>query len=253
MLSSVLETIAPDNRNTLKQLTLGGIGCRDLHRSQRDVDNLEIAQALCFPSLESATFYDFEFQPRTITKFILDPPMLKELEFAVSTPLPMTVLKAIEERSDCLRKLKIQSRGVKDLNWQFLQQTRIEEFGIEWHYSDFPQGETLPDEMLNSLPLTIRKLFVRAPLESNPTPALARLNPSVVTDLTFINSGDCFTDDTVKYIIENFKMLRKLNVTNAKGLTDAGFVGSSSESRCLSGIKGITLWFIYTIYMSENP
>ena len=75
------------------------------------------------------------------------------------------------------------------------------------------------------------------PLASNPIPALARLNPSLVTELEFVDSGDCFTDDTIQYIRENFKMLRVLIVENVKELTDAGFV-ASAESGTLSGIKG---------------
>ena len=162
--------------------------------------------------------------------------MLEELDFTASTTSSSSILNAIGERSDRLRTLKIRSPDFEGTNWQFFKKTKIEEFHLALIESD-EEGETLPDEALNCLPPTIQILLLQGPLESNPIPALARLNPSLVTELTFLDSGECFTDDTIKYIRENFKMLRLLNVTNSERVTDAGFV-ASSESGSLSEIKG---------------
>ena len=144
---------------------------------------------------------------------------------------------AIDKHAGTLKTFKLQGGDIfRDFDWSILPfQLNL----TEARFEDMRQLEKLEEgenndwirHALMHLPKTVRRIYLKGAegLKVNKKLRIQdffRFDPNVVEQLTIFNSGGSLGNDVAGFICKNFKMLRKLNVSDTK-TDDTGFSGIS--------------------------
>ena len=140
-----------------------------------------------------------------------------------------------------LKKLKLETRLGNLSDWSFLGQSGLQDLHLEDCRKEEVENEWIRQVMCN-LPESIKKLYLNGALlqreqmqpiyQMQPLKRqdLVRLDPDLLTHLSIFNAGGLVDNKVAKFICNNFKLLRKLNLSHAQ-TDDEGF-------RNIAGLKG---------------
>ena len=158
-----------------------------------------------------------------------------------NTTVLSNLISSVTRHGVNLKKLKLELRLENVSDWNFLSQSNLRDLRLVDCRMDEEKNEWILQVMSN-VPKSIEKLYLRGALrmreyqkmqsvtEPLKTEYFARLDPQLVTQLSIFNAGVLVENQVAHFICKNFRMLRKLNLSDTQ-TDDKGF----SE---IAGLKG---------------
>ena len=176
-------------------------------------------------------------------------PRLEQLEISCAFYNPenntvlLNLISSVARHGDNLKKLKLQLGLENVSDWKFLSLSNLRDLRMVDCRMGEQKNEWIRQVMAN-VPKSIEKLYLRgALLRTVPkksvvgplkTEYFARLDPQLVTQLSIFSAGGLVDNQVAQFICQNFKMLRKLNLSDTQ-TDDKGFseIGGLRGNTCL--------------------
>ena len=172
-------------------------------------------------------------------------PPLVQIEISYPTSDPATafqwpqVIQALWKHAGSLKILKIQADLLQNVDWKLLRHSNLTDVRLEDMRGARRLGPKSVEknhngwihQVLLNLPETVRRIYLKGAeglkVKTKLKPSdFVQLDPTLVEQLTIFNAGDAFTNELAGFLCKNFKMLRKLNLSDTK-TDDSGFRGIS--------------------------
>jgi len=196
-----------------------------------------------------------------VQEFLASHPQLQSLELCVTSQMPVDLLDTIGKSCRALRRLRIVTKGFSKCNsklWQFLSGLKdLQEFEFSLHRSDrFDDNIGDFKKMFKALPPNLIRLVIKGLGEYSGEEFLVEglqamnVDPMIVTHLDVGSSGMLVDDETLQFIIQYFKRLRYLDISNSictdeaftgKGMGANGQSDSGIEIKQLRGLRTLKL------------
>ena len=158
---------------------------------------------------------------------------------AANVLLWRTFVKALAKHVPTLKKLTLKTIFFQGFDWSPMRYSKLTDLRLEDmrhvivndddELEEFPENNDWIRQLIRNLPETVRRIYLKGAAGMKATNKLkfqdfSQFDPKLVDQLTIFNSGGSVTNEVVLFICSNFKMLRKLNLSNCR-TDDRGFGG----------------------------